>query len=247
MDDRQLLRYSRQIMLPQVDVAGQETLLAAHALVIGAGGLGSPAAMYLAAAGVGHLAIADPDAVEHSNLQRQLLHGEGDLGRSKVASARDSLCAINPDVSVSTVEARLAGEALEAEVRQADVVLDCSDNFDTRFAVNAACVRLGIPLVSGAAVRMEGQLSVFLPGRADSPCYACLYRQGEDEDGTCAENGVLSPVVGVIGSLQALEAIKVLLSLGDSLCGRLLLFDGLAQEWRTLNLKRDPHCPVCGV
>jgi adenylyltransferase/sulfurtransferase len=247
MDDRQLLRYSRQIMLPQVDVAGQETLLAARGLVIGAGGLGSPAAMYLAAAGLGHLAIADPDAVEHSNLQRQLLHGEGDLGRPKVASARDTLCAINPDVSVSTIEARLAGEALDAEVRQADVVLDCSDNFDTRFAVNAACVRHGIPLVSGAAVRMEGQLSVFLPGRADSPCYACLYRPGEDEDRTCAENGVLSPIVGVIGSLQALEAIKVLLSPGDSLCGRLLLFDGLAHEWRTLSLRRDPHCPVCGV
>ncbi len=247
MDDNQLLRYSRQIMLPQVDVAGQETLLDSRALIIGAGGLGSPAAMYLAAAGVGHIAIADPDTVEISNLQRQLLHGGDDLGRAKAASAQDTLNAINPDVQVTSLEARLSGEALAVQVQQADIVLDCSDNFDTRFEVNAACVRHRTPLVSGAAVRMEGQLSVFLPGTGDSPCYACLYRQGENEDLTCSENGVLSPVVGVIGSLQALEAIKVLLSLGDNLCGRLVLFDGLSHEWRTLGLKRDPDCPVCGI
>jgi molybdopterin/thiamine biosynthesis adenylyltransferase len=247
MDDNQLLRYSRQIMLPQVDVAGQEALLASRALIIGAGGLGSPAAMYLAAAGVGHIAIADPDTVEISNLQRQLLHSGNDLGGAKAMSARDTLEAINPDVLVTAIGARLTGEPLAAQVQQADVVLDCSDNFDTRFAVNTACVRHRTPLVSGAAVRMEGQLAVFLPGTADSPCYACLYRQGEDEDQTCSENGVLSPVVGVIGSLQALEAIKVLLSLGGNLCGRLVLFDGLAHEWRTLNLKRDPDCVVCGA
>ncbi len=247
MDDKQLLRYSRQIMLPQVDVAGQETLLASRALIIGAGGLGSPAAMYLAAAGVGHIAIADPDTVEISNLQRQLLHSGNDLGRAKALSAQDTLEAINPDVQVTAIEARLSGEPLAAQVQQADIVLDCSDNFDTRFAVNTACVRHRTPLVSGAAVRMEGQLSVFLPGTAESPCYACLYRQGENEDQTCSENGVLSPVVGVIGSLQALEAIKVLLSLGDSLCGKLVLFDGLTHEWRTLGLKRDLDCPVCGI
>jgi molybdopterin/thiamine biosynthesis adenylyltransferase len=246
MDDNQLLRYSRQIMLPHVDVAGQQTLLDSRALLIGAGGLGSPAAMYLAAAGVGHIAIADPDTVEISNLQRQLLHGVDDLGRAKAASAQDTLNAINPDVQVTSLEARLSGEALAVQVQQADIVLDCSDNFDTRFEVNTACVRHRTPLVSGAAVRMEGQLSVFRPGAVDSPCYACLYRQGENEDLTCSENGVLSPVVGVIGSLQALEAIKVLLSLGDSLCGRLVLFDGLTHEWRTLGLKRDPDCPVCG-
>ena len=247
MDDDQLLRYSRQIMLPQVDVSGQETLLASHALIIGAGGLGSPAAMYLAAAGVGHITIADPDRVDISNLQRQLLHGGNDLGRAKSASAQDTLNAINPDVQVTPVEERLAGAALASRIQQADIVLDCSDNFDTRFDVNAACVRHRKPLVSGAAVRMEGQLSVFLPETADSPCYACLYRQIEDEDQTCAENGVLSPIVGIIGSMQALEAIKVLLSLGNSLRGRLVLFDGLAHEWRTLNLQRDPDCPVCGV
>jgi molybdopterin/thiamine biosynthesis adenylyltransferase len=247
MDDKQLLRYSRQIMLPQVDVAGQESLLASRALIIGAGGLGSPAAMYLAAAGVGHIAIADPDTVEISNLQRQLLHSGNDLGREKAMSAQDTLEAINPDVQVTAIEARLAGEPLATQVQQADIVLDCSDNFDTRFAVNTACVRHRTPLVSGAAVRMEGQLAVFLPGTAESPCYACLYRQGENEDQTCSENGVLSPVVGVIGSLQALEAIKVLLSLGDNLCGRLVLFDGLTHEWRTLGLKRDPDCPVCGI
>jgi adenylyltransferase/sulfurtransferase len=247
MDDDQLLRYSRQIMLPQIDVAGQETLLASRALIIGAGGLGSPAAMYLAAAGIGHIAIADPDAVEISNLQRQLLHSGNDLGRAKAMSAQDTLNAINPDVRVTAIEARLTGEPLMAAVQQADIVLDCSDNFDTRFAVNAACVRHRTPLVSGAAVRMEGQLAVFLPGTADSPCYACLYHQGEDEDQTCSGNGVLSPVVGVIGSLQALEAIKVLLSLGENLCGRLVLFDGLTHEWRTLNLKRDAACPVCGA
>jgi molybdopterin/thiamine biosynthesis adenylyltransferase len=247
MDDNQLLRYSRQIMLPHVDVAGQQTLLDSRALLIGAGGLGSPAAMYLAAAGVGHIAIADPDTVEISNLQRQLLHGVDDLGRAKAASAQDTLNAINPDVQVTSLEARLSGEALAVQVQQADIVLDCSDNFDTRFEVNTACVRHRTPLVSGAAVRMEGQLSVFLPGTGDSPCYACLYRQGENEDLTCSENGVLSPVVGVIGSLQALEAIKVLLSLGDNLCGRLVLFDGLSHEWRTLGLQRDPDCPVCGI
>jgi adenylyltransferase/sulfurtransferase len=247
MDDDQLLRYSRQIMLPQIDVAGQETLLASRALIIGAGGLGSPAAMYLAAAGIGHIAIADPDTVEISNLQRQLLHSGNDLGRAKAMSAQDTLNAINPDVRVTAIEARLTGEPLMAAVQQADIVLDCSDNFDTRFAVNAACVRHRTPLVSGAAVRMEGQLAVFLPGTADSPCYACLYHQGEDEDQTCSGNGVLSPVVGVIGSLQALEAIKVLLSLGENLCGRLVLFDGLTHEWRTLNLKRDAACPVCGA
>ena len=246
MYDDQLLRYSRQIMLPQVDVAGQKTLLASHALIIGAGGLGSPAAMYLAAAGVGHIAIADPDTVDISNLQRQLLHRGNDLGRAKPESARDTLNSINPDVQVHPIEARLSGEPLAAEVQRADIVLDCSDNFDTRFEVNSACVRHRTPLVSGAAVRMEGQLTVFLPGTVDSPCYACLYHQGEHEDQTCSGNGVLSPVVGVIGSMQALEAIKVLLSLGDNLCGRLVLFDGLAHEWRTLNLKRDPACPVCG-
>jgi molybdopterin/thiamine biosynthesis adenylyltransferase len=247
MNDDQLLRYSRQIMLPQIDVAGQEKLLASRALVIGAGGLGSPAAMYLAAAGVGHLVIADHDVVELSNLQRQLLHRDGDIGRPKAVSASDTLRAVNPDVVVTPVEARLQGEPLATEVRLSDVVLDCSDNFDTRFAVNAACVRHQIPLVSGAAIRLEGQVAVFDAGQADSPCYQCLYRDGEDAEQTCAENGVLAPLVGIIGSLQALEALKVLLTLGDTLAGRLVVFDGLAHEWRTLKLQRDPACPTCGM
>lgn len=246
MDDGQLLRYSRQILLPQLDIAGQQTLLDARALVIGAGGLGSPAALYLAAAGVGRLVIADPDRVEISNLQRQILHHLSDLGRPKVASATDTLAAINPDVRVTPIAERLLGDRLDEEVARADVVLDCSDNFETRFAVNAACVARSTPLVSGAAVRLEGQIAVFLPGRQDSPCYACLYQSGEEEDQTCSENGVLAPIVGIIGSLQALEALKVLLGLGETLCGRLVIFDGTVHDWRTLKLRRDPHCPVCG-
>jgi len=246
MNNDQLLRYSRQILLPQVDVAGQEQLLAARALIIGAGGLGSPAAMYLAAAGVGQLVIVDDDSVELSNLQRQLLHHDADIGRNKAASACDALHTINPDIHISPLADRLQGERLAAEVRQADVVLDCSDNFATRFAVNAACVRQRIPLVSGAAIRMQGQVAVFDSRDGSSPCYSCLYKPGGPEEETCSATGVLSPVVGIIGSLQALEALKLILSLGDSLAGRLLVFDGLAHDWRLLRLQRDPGCPVCG-
>lgn len=245
MNDAQLLRYSRQIMLPQVDIDGQERLLAARALIIGAGGLGSPAAMYLAAAGVGHIAIADPDSVELSNLQRQLLHHDRDIGRNKVDSAEDTLKLINPDVQVSTIATALQDEALGEEARQADVVLDCSDNFATRFAVNRACVKHRTPLVSGAAIRMEGQLAVFDSSRENSPCYHCLYKEGEETDQTCTGNGVLSPLVGIIGSLQALEAIKVIVSMGETLAGRLVIFDGFTHEWRTLTLKQDPDCTVC--
>jgi molybdopterin/thiamine biosynthesis adenylyltransferase len=245
MNDAQLLRYSRQIMLPQVDIDGQERLLAARALIIGAGGLGSPAAMYLAAAGVGHIAIADPDSVELSNLQRQLLHHDRDIGRNKVDSAEDTLKLVNPDVQVSTIAAALQDEALGEEARQADVVLDCSDNFATRFAVNRACVKHRTPLVSGAAIRMEGQLAVFDSSRENSPCYHCLYKEGEETDQTCTGNGVLSPLVGIIGSLQALEAIKVIVSMGETLAGRLVIFDGFTHEWRTLTLKQDPDCTVC--
>jgi adenylyltransferase/sulfurtransferase len=245
MNDNDLLRYSRQILLPQIDVRGQERLMAARFLVVGAGGLGSPAAMYLAAAGIGQLVIADHDNVELSNLQRQLLHHDKDLGRSKVDSARDSLVAINPQLRVTALHTRLAGEQLVHEVSAADVVVDCSDNFSTRFAINAACVAHRTALVSGAAVRFEGQLSAFDARDDNSPCYACLYRAGEEADQTCAENGVLAPVVGAIGTLQALEAIKLHLGLGTSLVGRLVLFDGLAHEWRTLKLPRDPACPVC--
>ena len=246
MNDEQLLRYSRQIMLPQVDVAGQEKLLGARMLIIGAGGLGSPAAMYLAAAGTGHLVIVDHDSVELSNLQRQLLHRADDIGHNKAKSAQNTLTAINPDISVTAIPARLTGEHLNAEINAADVVLDCSDNFATRFEINRACVAQRTPLVSGAAVRFEGQLSVFDSRAADSPCYRCLYEEGHEQDETCSENGVLAPVVGIIGAMQALEAIKLIISTGTDLSGRLLLFDGLAHDWRTLNLTRDPACPVCG-
>jgi adenylyltransferase/sulfurtransferase len=245
MNDEQLLRYSRQIMLPQMDIAGQEKLLAAHALIIGAGGLGSPAAIYLAAAGIGRLTIADDDVVELSNLQRQVLHHDADIGKQKTASAREALASINPEVKVTALPERLLGEMLEKAVEQADVVLDCSDNYVTRFAVNAACVKHTTPLVSGAAIRLEGQLSVFLPGRENSPCYSCLYREGEEEDQTCSENGVLSPIVGIIGAMQALEAIKVILQIGETLTGRLVVFDGMTHVWRTLTIARDPDCPVC--
>ena len=246
MNDAQLLRYSRQIMLPQVDIEGQERLLAARALIIGAGGLGSPAAMYLAAAGVGHLVITDHDMVELSNLQRQLLHHDKDIGRNKAESAQDTLTTINPDIRVSTIVQTLQGDALGDEVRQADMVLDCSDNFATRFAVNRACVEHRTPLVSGAAIRMEGQVSVFDSRIENSPCYHCLYKEGEEDDQTCSGNGVLSPVVGIIGSMQALEALKVILDMGQTLAGRLVIFDGFTHEWRTLSLRRDPDCTVCG-
>ncbi len=247
MNDDDLLRYSRQIMLPQIDISGQERLLAAHMLIIGAGGLGSPAAMYLAAAGVGRLVITDPDTVELSNLQRQLLHRECDIGREKAHSARDTLLDINPHIQVTAINAALQGVQLDEAVCAADVVLDCSDNFDTRFAVNASCVQQQTPLVSGAAVRFAGQLAVFDAANSSSPCYSCLYKSGEEPDQACTENGVLAPIVGIIGAMQALEAIKVVLQLGENLAGRLVLFDGLTHEWRNLKLPRDPECPVCGT
>ncbi len=216
-------------------------------LIVGAGGLGSAAALYLASAGVGHITIADHDNVELSNLQRQILHRHKDIGRAKVDSARETLTSLNPDLQVTGLRARLGAEQLATLIGQIDLVIDGSDNFATRFAVNAACVQQRTPLVSGAAIRLEGQLAVFDSRRADSPCYGCLYKEGEEPDQTCTDNGVLAPVVGVIGSLQALEAIKVLLNLGDTLCGRLLLFDALYSEWRSVKLPRDPACPVCGA
>lgn len=245
MDDQQLLRYSRQILLPRVGTEGQQKLLDAHAVIVGAGGLGSPVAMYLASAGVGRITIADPDEVDLSNLQRQILHGSDDLGRPKVESARDRLGALNPDVDVTALNARLDAAQLRELAQRADVIVDASDNFTTRFAVNAACCATGTPLVSGAAIRLEGQLSVFVPARPDSPCYRCLYREGEEPDQTCTDNGVLAPIVGVIGSLQALETLKLLMGVGETLCGRLLVFDGLYQDWRSIRLSRDPDCPVC--
>lgn len=245
MNDDQLLRYSRQIMLPEIDVAGQDRLLHSRVLVIGAGGLGSPAAMYLAAAGIGQITIADHDTVELSNLQRQLLHRDADIGQDKAHSARTTLAGINPGIEITALSGRLDADTLDSAVNSTDVVLDCTDNFATRFDINRACIAHRVPLVSAAAVRYEGQLTVFDPRRDDSPCYHCLYQPGDEDMQTCAETGVLSPVTGIIGSLQALEAIKVLLAIGNDLCGRLVLFDALRHEWRTALLAKDPGCPAC--
>lgn len=247
MDDQRLLRYSRQILLPAIDIAGQQKLLDASVAIFGVGGLGSPIALYLAAAGVGRLVLVDFDRVELSNLQRQIIHATGDLGRLKVESGRDRLALVNPDVSVETVAEQLEGAALDALVAAVDLVLDGTDNFPTRFALNAACFRTRRPLVSGAAIRFEGQVTVYFPGQGDSPCYRCLYDDAEAGNETCVETGVVAPLLGVIGSMQALEALKLLTGAGASLCGRLLLFDGLAGDWQTMRLRRDPQCPVCGT
>lgn len=245
MNDQQLLRYSRHILLPQVDVNGQQRLLNSTALIIGLGGLGSPAAMYLASSGVGHLILADGDKVELSNLQRQVVHNTADIGRPKVDSARDHLLQLNPEIRITTLAQRLADAELDRAVALADIVLDGSDNFATRFAVNRACVAAKKPLVSAAAIRFEGQISVFDSRSANNPCYHCLYKEGGDDEQRCSENGILAPVVGMLGCLQAIEAIKVLLNLGDSLTGRLLIIDAWTMEIRTLRLTKDPQCPVC--
>lgn len=247
MNDDALLRYSRQIMLAPIDIGGQERLLASHALVIGAGGLGSPVALYLAAAGVGRLTLADADEVELSNLQRQIAHGQADLGRLKAESARDAALALNPDCLIEALSDHLEGEALDRVVADADLVLDCTDRFSSRFAINAACRKAGVALVSGAAIRFSGQLFVADPHDADAPCYACLYPPGEEDDEAlrCAENGVVAPLVGLIGCFQALEAVKWLSGAGTPHQG-LSTFDGLSGQWRHFRVPKDPACPVCG-
>jgi len=246
MNDNQLLRYSRQIMLPQVDIEGQQKLLAASVLIVGAGGLGSPAAIYLAAAGVGNIAIYDNDVVDLSNLQRQIAHHTPDIGTDKVISTRQTLNRLNPEVKIRAVKQRLEGEQLDYEVRLADVVLDCSDNFSTRFAINSACVKQQTPLVSGAAIRFEGQVTVFTPGTNNSPCYNCLYNSDGEELQNCATNGVIAPITGIVGSIQALEAMKLIMNIGEALTGRLLLLDGLTMEWNTMKLRKNANCPTCG-
>jgi adenylyltransferase/sulfurtransferase len=247
VNDEQLLRYSRQIMLPDVDIEGQEKLLAARVLIVGLGGLGAPVAMYLAAAGVGHLVLVDYDSVELSNLQRQVIHTSERIGQSKVASAAQTLRALNPDVQLTCIEQPMDETRLVGQVGAVDLVVDCTDNFTVRFAINAACVAARVPLVSGAAIRLEGQVAVFDSRRAESPCYRCLYDSQSDENLSCAASGVLAPLVGVIGSMQALEAIKVLVGFGTDLAGRLLLLDARHSQWRELRLPRDPGCPVCGA
>ena len=246
MNDNQLLRYSRQILLPQVDVEGQQRLLNAKVLIVGAGGLGSPAAMYLAAAGVGSIIIYDNDTVDLSNLQRQIAHDSADIGTAKAISSLATMQRLNPEVSVRAVQQRLEGELLLEEVKNADVVLDCSDNFKTRFAINAACVQEKTPLVSGAAIRFEGQVSVFVNGE-HSPCYNCLYTTDGEELQNCALNGVIAPITGIVGSIQALEAMKLIINVGDTLTGRLLLIDGLTMEINTMRLRKNAKCPSCGM
>lgn len=246
MDDAQLLRYNRQIMLPQVGIQGQQQLLKAHAVIMGLGGLGSPSSMYLAACGVGRITLVDYDTVELSNLQRQIVHGSHDLNALKVHSAAQTLRALNPEITVLTVEHKLDITQLQGLFDTADIVLDGTDNFATRFSINAACRKTGTPLVSAAVIRMEGQVTVFDPNISDSPCYACLYGTMDEPAQTCADNGVLGPVVGMLGCIQATEAIKVLLGIGTTLARRLMLVDASSMEFRSVRLHRDPHCSVCG-
>lgn len=253
-NDQQLLRYSRQILLPEVDLAGQQRLAGSRVLVLGMGGLGSPVALYLAGAGVGHLVLVDPDTVDLSNLHRQLLHSTHGLGQDKVASAARALARRNPDVTLTCLDHALGPEELAGQVGLADVVIDCSDNFATRVAVNRACVAAGTPLVYGAVVGLEGQASLFRPDREESPCYNCLYTDlGPDTNApgsafeNCAGQGVLGPVAGLVGCIQATEALKVLLGLGDTLQGRLLMVDARAMAFRSFRLQRDPACSVCGA
>jgi molybdopterin-synthase adenylyltransferase len=246
MDDPQLLRYSRQILLPQIGLEGQKKLLAARVLIIGVGGLGSPVVMYLAASGVGHLVLVDYDMVELSNLQRQIVHTTDRLGMHKVASAQHALAALNPEVQVTAIAGQLDPEALMEQVQLADAVVDCSDNFATRFALNRVCVANKTPLISGAAIRLEGQVAVFRADRLDAPCYRCLYKDMDELGESCSQTGVLAPLVGIIGSIQATETIKVLLDIGETLTGRLLILDALTMEWRSIKLRKDPDCPVCG-
>lgn len=245
MRDEQLLRFSRQIMLPEMDVAGQQKLVDATVLIVGMGGLGSPASMYLSAAGIGHLIIADDDEVELTNLQRQIAHTESSLGCAKVMSAERSLLGLNSDVKITAINKRLHGDELDNVVKQADVVLDACDNFASRFAINRSCLAYSKPLVSGAAIRMEGQVAVFDNKNPANPCYQCLYQEGDD-DANCAHNGVMAPLVGIIGSIQAMEAIKIIAGIGETLAGRLLLLDASTMQWREMRLPRDPDCAACG-
>jgi adenylyltransferase/sulfurtransferase len=246
MNDDQLLRYSRHILLPQLGVEGQEAIVNARALIIGAGGLGSPAAYYMASAGVGTLVLADGDTVDLTNLQRQILHRTASVGHAKVDSGKATLAEINPECHVVPLFERLSGVRLEEEVAQADVVLDYCDNFATRHAVNRACVKLKKPLVSGAAIRFDGQVAVFDSRQANAPCYHCLFPEAQDvEEVRCAVMGVFAPLTGIIGAVQAAEALKLLAGIGQSLAGRLLLLDGMGMEWREIRVPKDPGCTVC--
>ncbi|HYG42516.1 MAG TPA: TOMM precursor leader peptide-binding protein [Bordetella sp.] len=247
MNDQQLLRYARHILLDELGIEGQEKFLAGKVLIVGAGGLGSPAALYLATAGVGDITLADDDVVELSNLQRQILHADASVGRPKAESGRDTLAAYNPETRVTPRVERLDGQRLQDAVAAADLVLDCTDNFTTRHAINRACVHHRKPLVSGAAIRFDGQVSVYDLRRDDAPCYHCLFPETDElEEANCATMGVFAPLVGIIGAMQAAEALKLLAGIGESLSGRLLWLDVRTMQWRSVNVLRDPECPVCG-
>ncbi|MBP0588837.1 molybdopterin-synthase adenylyltransferase MoeB [Paraburkholderia sp. LEh10] len=247
MNDDQLLRYSRHILVDELGIEAQQRFLDAHAIVIGAGGLGSPAAMYLAAAGVGKLTLVDADTVDLTNLQRQILHVTKSVGRLKVESGRDTIAQLNPDVEVNTVAERVDDAWLDHTVPQASVVLDCTDNFATRHAINRACVAHRVPLVSGAALRFDGQISTFDFGNDDSPCYACVFPEDQPfEEVACSTMGVFAPTVGIIGAMQAAEALRVIAEIGEPLVGRLMMLDSLRMEWNTMRIARQPDCPVCG-
>jgi molybdopterin/thiamine biosynthesis adenylyltransferase len=248
MNDDQLLRYSRHILLDEMGIEAQEKVLAAHALIIGAGGLGSPAALYLASAGVGHITLVDDDVVDLTNLQRQIAHTTARVGQPKVDSAAVAMHAINPEVRITALQTRADAAVLDGLVRDASVVLDCSDNYTTRHAVNAACVRHGKPLVAGAVIRFDAQITVVDPRDGRSPCYACVFPpEAEFEEVRCSTMGVFAPLVGVVGTLQATEALKLVAGVGTSLAGRLLMLDGRSMDFSTLRLERVPHCTVCGT
>jgi molybdopterin-synthase adenylyltransferase len=248
VDDQQRLRYSRHLLLNEFGEEAQERLLASHALVVGAGGLGSPALMYLASSGIGRITVCDGDRVDLTNLQRQIVHRHEAIGRPKAASAAATLAGINPGIRIEALEERAGPERLAQLVQGADVVLDCTDNFATRHALNRACVAARKPLVSGAGIRFDGQVAVFDLRRADAPCYHCLFAEdARSEEERCATLGVFAPLVGVVGTLQAMEAIKLLAGVGETLAGRLLLFDALSTRWHEVRLARDPHCRVCGA
>lgn len=247
MNDEQLLRYSRHILLDELGIEGQTRILTSHALIIGAGGLGSPAALYLASAGIGKMTLVDDDTVDFTNLQRQILHTQARVGMAKAESGRQALQAINPEIEIVPLQQRLSGAALDALVATADIVLDCTDNFATRHAINRACVHHRKPLVSGAAIRFDGQISVYDLRRDDAPCYHCLFPEGEDvEEVRCAVMGVFAPLTGIIGTMQAAEALKLAAGIGETLTGRLLLLDALSMEWRSVKFKKDAGCAVCG-
>jgi len=247
MNDHELLRYSKQIMLPQIDIEGQQKINDSTILIIGMGGLGSPTALYLAAAGVGHIIIADFDQVELSNLQRQIIHSTSDIGDDKVNSAKTKLLELNPNITVTVANEIMHSDNLASLIKDVDIVLDGTDNFESRFEINKACVECHKPLISAAVIRFEGQISVFKGYEVGQPCYQCLYSEQGNGRESCVENGVLAPVAGLVGTIQALQAIKVLLGLGEQLCGELLLIDGLDLSFRKVKIAKDSKCPICGL